>query len=247
MLCIIGGTHAFPYGMGSNKVFRNAKRGIDYVHVPYLTGISSVTLPPPAFASETEITPASTQTYIAPPENQSVTELTLSSQPPVDTATQPPISPPEQPVLSSQSTCPIYKTPCQIQSDPTITPFTGTGAYTISTIDPGTYAAVTSPSFTVSLLFTSVYSANRVQEVLVVDSVTYLCGDNAAVTVSVSAGFTGTSAYTCVSGDCAGSGALCSLVLVRGEDPVPNVQVQQIYYMGGDATGGLCYGQTGIC
>ncbi|KAJ3026929.1 UNVERIFIED_CONTAM: hypothetical protein HDU68_004818 [Siphonaria sp. JEL0065] len=125
--------------------------------------------------------------------------------------------------------CAPTQNSCQIQSDPWVSPFSGS-IYSLDTT--GTFSALDASDLKVQIV---VVQADTVHgPAFVVDQVTYTCGSDVQ---TFSAGpDLGQHVL-----ECNGS----KVVLGKGYDPVPNVQIQQILYLGSDATGGLCFGDVG--
>ncbi|KAJ3124283.1 hypothetical protein HK100_011296 [Physocladia obscura] len=130
--------------------------------------------------------------------------------------------------------CQTSQSSCQIQSDPWVNTFSST---TTEFNQTGTYYAINSVEFQVQIVVGQHFSSNLDKDVLVVDQVLYTCGTNAVT-------FTTASISSTQSLSCAGVG---TLVVEPGYDPIPNVNIQQILYLGSQGIGGICYGAGSSC
>ncbi|TPX59316.1 hypothetical protein CcCBS67573_g09094 [Chytriomyces confervae] len=138
---------------------------------------------------------------------------------------------------SANAFCTPTQNSCQIQSDPFVQPFIGE---TFSLENAGQFFAVDSAEMKVQVNIVSTFAPNLKKEVHVVNELRYSCGGSAPQTFTTRA-LTGKGPMTlsCDIGTCART--TCRVVILPGLDPVPNVQIQQIQYMGTRGNGGLCF------
>ncbi|KAJ3056813.1 hypothetical protein HDU99_007363, partial [Rhizoclosmatium hyalinum] len=136
---------------------------------------------------------------------------------------------------------------CIIQADPWVVPLTGDATYEVA--GPGNYYALQADDMNVVVHMSYKPMPNNANDLrLVVDTVTYNCGNDPAQTKTFTISSVAGQAYTvlnCYAGSCAGT--ICQLVVGPGSDPRPNVGISQILYFGTNALGGLCYGNDPSC
>ncbi|KAJ3222140.1 hypothetical protein HDU81_010090 [Chytriomyces hyalinus] len=138
---------------------------------------------------------------------------------------------------SANAFCTPTQNSCQIQSDPFVQPFIGE---TFSLENAGQFFAVDSAEMKVQVNVVSTFAPNLKKEVLVVNELRYSCGGSAPQTFTTRAlAGKGPMTLSCDVGTCART--TCRVVILPGLDPVPNVQIQQIQYMGTKGNGGLCF------
>ncbi|KAI8613790.1 hypothetical protein BC830DRAFT_1191747, partial [Chytriomyces sp. MP71] len=133
---------------------------------------------------------------------------------------------------------------CQILSDPYINTLYSTQHHFDTN---GSFWAVQSEEFQIRLHITQQFSRNLHQDVYIVDRVEYLCGTDSTAEETFSTPLPGPVSRICTRGACGDAGARCSMQLLPGLDPVPNVQAQEVWYLGTRGLGGLCFGEDGAC
>ncbi|KAJ3283761.1 hypothetical protein HDU79_008771, partial [Rhizoclosmatium sp. JEL0117] len=133
-------------------------------------------------------------------------------------------------------------------SDPWVNPFTS-GVNTFEFKDPNVYWVLQSSDMSVQMSVVKAYNPNRLEYTYIADTVTFICAGSLSTTYNISyvQSLGKTDVMTCTSGSCNTNGNLCSLAVVYASDPVPNVSIQQIWYMGATAVGGLCYKDDSTC
>ncbi|TPX74661.1 hypothetical protein CcCBS67573_g04081 [Chytriomyces confervae] len=129
---------------------------------------------------------------------------------------------------------------CQIQSDPFVNTFQSTIVEVHTT---GTMYALQSKDMNVQV--TMATKQRNGQAVIIVDSVTFACGNETPQTFTIETVGKAPRVLSCKAGSC--SGTTCTAVILEGSDPVPNVQVQEIRYFGTMGTGGICYDKDSKC
>ncbi|KAI9348139.1 hypothetical protein BDR26DRAFT_892362 [Obelidium mucronatum] len=144
--------------------------------------------------------------------------------------------------LAQSAYCPPNPNSCQIQSDPYISTFQGP---VVEFSKAGTFYALNSDEMTVQVVVGSHYVPRLAKNVYIVDQVTFSCKDGQQKTFTT-ANTTVTNKLVCNTGSCKIQDG-CSLTVLPGLDPIPNVNVQEVRYMGSKAIGGLCFGSQNGC
>ncbi|KAJ3292396.1 hypothetical protein HDU79_001480 [Rhizoclosmatium sp. JEL0117] len=143
--------------------------------------------------------------------------------------------------------CTTYQRACLIQADPWVVPLTGDPTFEVP--GPGNYYALQADDMNVIVHMSYQPMPNDANDLrLVVDTVTYNCGNDPSQTQTFTISSVAGQAYTvlnCYAGSCAGT--TCQLVVGPGSDPRPNVGISQILYFGSNALGGLCYDNDPSC
>ncbi|KAJ3025879.1 UNVERIFIED_CONTAM: hypothetical protein HDU68_006551 [Siphonaria sp. JEL0065] len=130
---------------------------------------------------------------------------------------------------------------CQIQSDPFVSTFQGP---VTEFHKEGTFYAFQSDEMNILVTISSHYVSRLARNMLVVDKVVFKCIDGQSKTFETA---TLTSAQKLVCSCASAPAGSCSLTVVPGVEPVPNVSVQEIRYLGTKAIGGLCFGAEKGC
>ncbi|KAJ3379595.1 hypothetical protein HDU84_006533, partial [Entophlyctis sp. JEL0112] len=148
--------------------------------------------------------------------------------------------------LPSVPTTPVYCDPssnyCSITDDPVVHTFSGTS---IKFNSVGTFYAFKSLEMQVVVTITSAKNWFG-QTVSVVTSATASCADGTSVTYTPKQLSYQLNVFTCVYGnDC--TGKRCTVSFSKGTDPVDNVAINPITYLGGRALGGLCFEGNPTC
>ncbi|KAI8608824.1 hypothetical protein BC830DRAFT_1085935 [Chytriomyces sp. MP71] len=141
--------------------------------------------------------------------------------------------------MASAQFCNKSPNSCQVQSDPIVNTF---GSTTYEFHGAGLTYALKSNDMNVQV---NVAPATRNgQQVLIVDKVIYTCGSQTQ-TFTLDTITSAMTKLSCDQGSCAGTA--CTLSVIKGLDPVPNVSIQEIRYMGSTGQGGVCYGTDPSC
>ncbi|KAI8608825.1 hypothetical protein BC830DRAFT_912291 [Chytriomyces sp. MP71] len=128
---------------------------------------------------------------------------------------------------------------CQIQSDPFVNTFTST---TTELHTQGWSYALNSNDMNVQVHIAQ--ASRNGESVLIVDQVMYTCGDSVQ-NFNLDSVPSALKTLSCNVGSCAGT--TCTLTVVKGQDPVPNVSIQEIRYFGTTARGGVCFDKGSNC
>ncbi|KAI8843376.1 hypothetical protein BJ741DRAFT_574222 [Chytriomyces cf. hyalinus JEL632] len=138
--------------------------------------------------------------------------------------------------------CPRTATACSVLSNSALVAFDGES---VPFTSAGTIYALRAPEMQVALHVTenNVGSSKK----LLVDSLTYYCGQESQNISTASLATTGPVVLQCNSGSCAKDKSGCQLSVSLAAHPAPHVRVDSIIYAGSRATGGLCYGRDELC
>ncbi|KAI9352171.1 hypothetical protein BDR26DRAFT_850477 [Obelidium mucronatum] len=143
-------------------------------------------------------------------------------------------------VSSTSKYCPPSQISCQIQSDPWVNTFLRT---IVEFSQAGTFPALKADDMSIDVVIGLKPDPNRLRQVYVVDQVVFKCTGQATRTITLSN--IPSAPLTCSAGSCAGT--ICSVSLVKGSDPIDNINIQEVRYFGNKATDGLCFGTLGSC
>ncbi|KAI9333967.1 hypothetical protein BDR26DRAFT_921065 [Obelidium mucronatum] len=133
-------------------------------------------------------------------------------------------------VASAFASCATTQGSCQIQSDPWISTFEG-GHYSFD--KAGSFLALDADDMKVQI--DVVQSDGIYGATYVTSKVTYTCGSEKQTFAA--GGDLSEHVLVCTEGTC--KDTICKVVLGRGYDPVDNVQIQQILYMGSAGNGAV--------